>query len=366
MDDSQRKLVWRGIELLSLLPVIGLGIRSAFLRDSYTEAVPQQLAEVESTGTEVSLKNLLDALRPVKRDADALYDEYKEHYYKTEVYVTVDSKGHSHMHTRHYWDVPGDLPEHDVVEEWDDASSQLCSKIEEVYSQPVVSASEDIAVVCRTPNFWGKLAITCAVYGPLAVGLLGYEEALEHLEIIRHAERDMSRRNFLKLIAAAGGIVPAVYFQDRHEKQSDAAMQRVSDAVSDIVAAVKTKPSEEIFSEVLGYTSQQLYNFVSDMHAQARDGASKECALEVQEDFTALMQSTSAAQQDLETLMPERRVPAELDMPLRHFWGCRKLGELNSSERVGAYTNPLSECAVIAGIVGAVAAGNEVLMQKGL
>ncbi|MBI4148091.1 hypothetical protein HY490_02265 [Candidatus Woesearchaeota archaeon] len=304
---------------------------------------------------------MVTAIEHMASATNTLYDVYHQHYH----YTRVIRAGKT-THVQHYWTVPEELPHQDVVRAWQDDSSALREKMSSVRSEPAMNASDNIDVVCRSPNFWGKLAITGAVYGPLAITLLGYEEALEKMDVIRDAQQGMSRRNFLKLGAATIGVLPAGYYQNTHADRSDEAVHRVQTAVNDIVQSVRTKPSEVIFAQVLGYTPHDLHAFVSNMNASARDGARKECHQDIQQGFVTLNQAASSAQEDLESLLPMHSVPAELDRPLRHYWGRQKLAELNSSEKVEAYTNPLSECAVIAGIVAAVCVGNEVLMQKGL
>ena len=372
--ENRRQFIWRVAELASLVPVGFLGVNSAAHQDSFAKASPHKLLETEAGKCAESVRLLNEAISPWADSMMRLKSQYRSSYHHSHTYYTRDSKGHRHSHTYYTWDEPNFVPSHSVIESWVGSASSLDESVKSIIANPLFDLTDErnVEVSRESPHFKTKLALTALVYVPSAALLIGYEEALQNMDIISDSSKGMERRNVLKLAAAAIAAIPAYNFQNAHVEESVQSVQRMKDQVSAVVGEFNRIPAEVAFEKAVGLSRPALYQILSDVESSSTQMARYDGSQGVLDDavrvaFTDVAAKSVIARSKVGELLAcggNAALPKEIECSVRSHLAFTRINDLNGGEERSAYTNPVLECAYVAGIMALILGLYELGLQR--
>lgn len=368
---------WQAAELASTVPALGLGISGALHQDSYAQTTPT-LPYQESTL--FPFYDFVNEMSVLSANVDALYQEYRREYYRshTETRTVTNSDGTTSTETETVWEweEPSYVPDHSVIESWQETARKLTKIAEKTAERPEhnMRSSESLEIKLEQPNTTAKLTFLGIVYGITAGGLLQYEEILDKLEVIRDKKYKFERRNFVKLIAAGIAAIPAFAYHDKHVEHTEESASRVQEQVKTIVVQGNGMSGDALLQELFYTNRHQLYAALDVMQKETNKTLTHQDSF-----FKTMDRKVRNAFGNLQTVLPVTKeslyqrlalkspsIPLDVEQRLRQHYIEREISNLNSRESRAVYTYPLLEAGIMAGILAVICGGNEVLQQKGV
>lgn len=369
----------RVIELLSTLPLVGLGITNFFAKRKYYEI---DLSQAKTRKTEPSLQKLNPGSGAAfQTSLDRLGRVYEDAYYvSTTVPVTsTDANGNVSvtLQTTWDWEEPRNVPNHNIIFGWRDAQRAFLNQINYLHG-PLVDGEriQDIAVDEKEASGIGMGALGALMYGGEIVALLGYEEAIAYFntpsyrrtslkENVERTNTDgqMSRRSWFKCGAALAGATAAGVVTNHNREQNESGKSELEQTLAVATKHQRLTPLES-FQRYFGtnpLTEEQRiqgYVNISDKTLQSSVKDRRVTAA-----FKEVINTGVQYQNDLSTFFASEEFADTLN-PTYYGYITRRLEESSADKGKEAKLGLLYEGAAVAGALALVLVPAEIISSR--
>jgi hypothetical protein len=380
--EGRRRVLVRGIEIASAVPLAILGIGSALKKRAFFEA---DIASATLNYVPDSVTEFAGMHEGLQGALGRLASSYKSEYHRShqEMYTTVDSEGHTKIRYRTVWrwEEPKNVPDHSSVFSWRDAQGDVVERASFLVSSPLVDVDKagHISIEEREKGRLGQSFASGGIYLAEVGALLGYEEIVAKMnykgseristvEKVRrmNTQKQINRRSWLKVGAALLGAGAAFKFSEDREERAMKGRDELEGVITDTCTIGDGALSEsgEIFRTYFGISHTNLVDHARDVvETSERTLGGGVKSKKVRSAFERVTEEGKIYLSNLEKTF-EKGVSKELAHVSKCGIATKAIAEENDSQESNATASIFIEGGIVGGIMAATIVGGEIFNEK--